>query len=405
MAVSPILQIPEVAPTQQDKTTTINDAIVALENATQNQLTVSFAAGDVTLTTTQFVGYVSFLVSGLTAAHNLIVPLQMRNFFVDNTAGTHTVTVKGATGASVAVAAGQMTQIQCNGTNCVTTTVSSALGTVTQVIAGAGLAGGTISTTGTLSLGTIAAGGFLVNPGTAAAVPTAGSFGTGLTLTSGGVLQAATGSGTVTQIVAGAGLAGGTITAAGTVSLGTIAAQSFLVNAGTVGAVPSAGTFGANLTLNAGGTLSAAGGGSGNWSGPTISAVSTLFSSTGGTLDLATPMRSIPIAFSFSGKPAAGQMIHVALINDVPININSGLAGTATYVGADPAATADFILSKVNAGTVTAIGTIAISTAGSITLTGSAYTSANGDALRMAAPGTQDATLADVCITVEAKRP
>ena len=168
---------------------------------------------------------------------------------------------------------------------------------------------------------------------------------------------------------------------------------------------PSAGTFGANLTLNAGGTLSAAGGGSGNWSGPTISAVSTLFSSTGGTLDLATPMRSIPIAFSFSGKPAAGQMIHVALINDVPININSGLAGTATYVGADPAATADFILSKVNAGTVTAIGTIAISTAGSITLTGSAYTSANGDALRMAAPGTQDATLADVCITVEAKRP
>lgn len=64
-----------------------------------------------------------------------------------------------------------------------------------------------------------------------------------------------TGTGTVTQIVAGAGLSGGTITSAGTVSLGTIAASSLMGNAGTAGAVPGAITIDPSLSLNVGGTL------------------------------------------------------------------------------------------------------------------------------------------------------
>lgn len=68
--------------------------------------------------------------------------------------------------------------------------------------------------------------------------------------------------GSVTSVVAGAGLAGGTITNSGTVSLGTIAAGDLLGNSGSVAAVPTGVAIGANLTLSAG-TLSASGGGGG----------------------------------------------------------------------------------------------------------------------------------------------
>jgi hypothetical protein len=60
MVTTPILLINEVAPTQTDKTTTINDAIVALESATQDQLAVSLAGGNLTLSATQFTRYAVF---------------------------------------------------------------------------------------------------------------------------------------------------------------------------------------------------------------------------------------------------------------------------------------------------------------------------------------------------------
>jgi hypothetical protein len=62
MVTTPILLINEVAPTQTDKTTTINDAIVALESATQDQLAVSLAGGNLTLSATQFTRYAVFSV-------------------------------------------------------------------------------------------------------------------------------------------------------------------------------------------------------------------------------------------------------------------------------------------------------------------------------------------------------
>lgn len=67
------------------------------------------------------------------------------------------------------------------------------------------------------------------------------------------------GSGTVTKIVAGPGLAGGTITAAGTLSIATMAASTLLGNPTAGTAVPTAVAIGANLTLTAGGTLNATG--------------------------------------------------------------------------------------------------------------------------------------------------
>ena len=113
----------------------------------------------------------------------------------------------------------------------------------------------------------------------------------------------------------------------------------------------------------------------------------------------------VPIPFSFSGKPGAAQQIHVALITDVGLTIPAGFTGTVGYVGTNPTSTATFTLSKVNGGSATTIGTVAISTSGVLTLTAaSPYTSAAGDTLRLAAPGSQDATLADVCLTFEAAR-
>jgi hypothetical protein len=116
----------------------------------------------------------------------------------------------------------------------------SGLGTVTQIVAGAGLAGGTITSTGTLSLGTIAATTLMGNSGTVGAVAGGIPLGAGLSFVSGSLVATSSGSGTVTQIVAGAGLAGGTISASGTLSLATIAAGDLLANTGTVAAVPAA---------------------------------------------------------------------------------------------------------------------------------------------------------------------
>jgi hypothetical protein len=179
----------------------------------------------------------------------------------------------------------------------------------------------------------------------------------------------------VNSVTAGAGLSGGTITASGTIALAPVAAGAILANTGTVSAVPSA------------------------------TALSDLFAINTGTIDVATALRSVPIPFAFSGKPLAGQMEHVAQISDALLNIPATLAGTATYVGTNPTATAVFTLSKVHSGTVTTIGTISIATSGTVTLSGSAYTAAAGDTLRLTAPSPQDSTLADVCITVEGKLP
>lgn len=117
MVTTPILGIQEVAPTQTDKTTTINDAIVALEGALQDQLGVSFAGGDVTLSALQYTRYQVFSCSGLTNNQNLICPLTKRVFIVKNTSGTYSVTVKGATGSTVTVGANTAAEVQCDGTN------------------------------------------------------------------------------------------------------------------------------------------------------------------------------------------------------------------------------------------------------------------------------------------------
>lgn len=118
MATTPILGIQEVAPTQTDKTTTMNDMIVQLEGALQDQLVVDMSAGDTTLTTQQYTRFQVFSCTGLTAAHALTVPLTKRVFIVKNTSSTYDITVGGVSGTTVTVAANTASSIQCDGTNC-----------------------------------------------------------------------------------------------------------------------------------------------------------------------------------------------------------------------------------------------------------------------------------------------
>lgn len=118
MAVSPILAIPLVAPTQNDKTTTMNDMTLAIEGAANDQIVIDMSAGNVTLTALQYKRYNVFVVSGLTAPRDLIVPLTKRVFAVRN-ASAQSVVVRGASGGSATIAAGLGMFIQCDGVNCV----------------------------------------------------------------------------------------------------------------------------------------------------------------------------------------------------------------------------------------------------------------------------------------------
>lgn len=202
-------------------------------------------------------------------------------------------------------------------------TLNASAGTgVSSVVAGAGLAGGTITSTGTLSLGTIAAGDLMGNSGTVGAVPGGVAIGANLTLAS-GTLSASAGSG-VTSVATGAGLTGGPITAGGTVSLANVNAATLLGNSGTVSAAPSAIAVGANLTLTAG-TLTATAGvgatsadhGAALNSGTIQSELSvTLAGTAGGTLTIA---------------PGSGTKVSVVNLPSAGGTVTLGYAGTYAY--------------------------------------------------------------------------
>jgi len=114
---SPILAIAHIAPTQTDKTTTMNDMVDTLEAALQDQLAVSFAAGNVTLTALQYTRHLCFVGSGAAVARVMTVPLTKRLFAVRNL-NSDTLTIGGTTGATVVLAASSAAIILCDGTDC-----------------------------------------------------------------------------------------------------------------------------------------------------------------------------------------------------------------------------------------------------------------------------------------------
>ena len=145
------------------------------------------------------------------------------------------------------------------------------------------------------------------------------------------------GTGTVTSVVAGAGLAGGTITTTGTVSLATQAATTLLGNYGTVSAVPSAVTVGSGLTLTTGGTLAATAGGGGS-----VTSVAETFTgglitvggspiTTAGTLTLTVAGTSGGVPYFNSGTSWASSAALTA--HGVVVGGGAGTAPGSTAVG------------------------------------------------------------------------
>lgn len=103
------------------------------------------------------------------------------------------------------------------------------------------------------------------------------------------------------------------------------------------------------------------------------------------------------IGICFSGMPGASQIVEIVAVRS--FQLPASLTGSQAFIGTDPTSTMTFTLYKNGSN----IGTIAFSTGGSPTITfASAVTFAAGDVLGIEAPGTQDATGANVAFTFEA---
>jgi len=103
MPSTPILGITQVSTSQNGKETTINDAIIALENATNAKLAVSMAAGNVTLSVPEATRNFIFTAAGATEASELLFPIEVngnpynRVIVVRNVSG-HGLTVRFVSG-------------------------------------------------------------------------------------------------------------------------------------------------------------------------------------------------------------------------------------------------------------------------------------------------------------------
>lgn len=105
------------------------------------------------------------------------------------------------------------------------------------------------------------------------------------------------------------------------------------------------------------------------------------------------PSSELDLPINFSGKPAAAQQVNIALNRKVTLPI--GLTGTQFYCGTNPTSTMTFTISQNGS----SIGTIVIGTGGAFTVTfTSLITFSIADVIQVAAPGSQDATGADICI-------
>jgi hypothetical protein len=122
---SPILQNDLMAQNDTNKFTLYNTGLVALEDSINRSTTISFAAGNVTLTETQLLRFAVYICTTASATRELVIPPTVgtapavttnRTFGVLNTSG-QTITVTHGSGSTVDVLTGQGAFIHADGTN------------------------------------------------------------------------------------------------------------------------------------------------------------------------------------------------------------------------------------------------------------------------------------------------
>jgi len=117
---TPNLNITEVTASQNQKEVTINDGLTALDNAGNSSLDVSMTAGNVTLTSPQYRGYVRFNATGSPGvARTLNFPASIKRLVVvtNNCGDDLTVQVTGGGGANVVLLDGTAAIVYCDGTD------------------------------------------------------------------------------------------------------------------------------------------------------------------------------------------------------------------------------------------------------------------------------------------------
>lgn len=304
MTTTPLWSIPEVAPSQDQKETTINNALVWLEGALADEYDgIAWTSNAFTVGNNAFSQHMAFLCpDNASASSVLTVPLLKKFFIVNNALGSHQVTVGGTTGASVVVPGGAVVILLCDGTDVITTTALAA-------------------TSGVLSVG-----------GVSGAIGVTGNI----------------------------DVAGGTLTLSG------MAAESVPA----VGAIYSTGTHVAHLTLSAD------------------------FELTSGTLSLTGVEHTV-------NRNANNGTTSLATV----LNGGAGIAGEMFKV--TTAATTALVYAFKHAGAWTNRGTLSVSTAGSLTITGSPtadVTLVPGDGVRITGQATHDTSFKNFGIVTMLKK-
>jgi hypothetical protein len=359
MSSSPNLNIPLLAESQSSKYVTVNDAIDLLDGAIAGLLVVAMADANVVLTAAQALESMVFKCTGAdTADRNLVVPTNTKLYVVENaTTGGHNIIVKTASGTGVTIGpSAGFVIVYCDGTN-VDPIGTASGGSYYQT---AQQAGTSKQQEGKLN--------FL------APVTLADNSGAGSTDVTVPAMVGDTGSGGAAGLVPAPGA-------------GSAAAGKFLKADGTF-AVPS----GSGVTAFTG-----------------LSDAPASYSGDGG---FAVEVNSGATALVFNTKPfdvavfAPGvgtnsqKLARIALARAV--SFPSGAANSQAKASA--AATGSTVYTLTKNGTSFATVTFAASATSGTWTQASTTTFAAGDVLEIDGPGTADATLADVGITLSGTR-